>query len=49
MIKIAVPNMTCKVVDYIIQALGGGGTANGFGLAEANANANAQAHHNDTD
>lgn len=47
MIKIAVPNMTCKVVDYIIQALGGGGTANGFGLAEANANA--QAHHNDTD
>jgi len=35
MIKIAVPNMACKVIDWAIQAFGGGGTSNDFGLASA--------------
>ena len=35
MIKIAVPNMACKVIDWAIQAFGGGGTSNDFGLAAA--------------
>ncbi|KFI28389.1 acyl-CoA dehydrogenase [Haematobacter massiliensis] len=39
MIKIAVPNMLCKVVDWAIQAFGGGGTSNDFGLASAYATA----------
>ena len=39
MIKIAVPNMACKVVDWAIQAFGGGGTSNDFGLAAAYATA----------
>jgi len=26
MIKVAVPNMTCQIVDWAIQAHGGGGT-----------------------
>jgi hypothetical protein len=33
MIKIAAPNMACQVVDWAIQAFGGGGTSNDFGLA----------------
>lgn len=35
MIKVAVPNMACKVIDWAIQAHGGGGTSNDFGLASA--------------
>ena len=35
MIKVAVPNMTNKVLDWAIQAHGGGGTSNDFGLAAA--------------
>ena len=33
MIKVAVPNMACQVIDWAIQAHGGGGTSNDFGLA----------------
>ena len=39
MIKVAVPNMACKVVDWAIQMHGGGGTSNDFGLGVAYANA----------
>jgi acyl-CoA dehydrogenase len=39
MIKVAVPNMACKVIDWAIQAHGGGGTSNDFGLATAYATA----------
>ena len=39
MIKIAVPTMACKVVDWAIQAFGGGGLSNDFGLAAAYATA----------
>jgi acyl-CoA dehydrogenase len=39
MIKIAVLNMACKVVDWAIQAFGGEGTSNDFGLAAAYATA----------
>lgn len=39
MIKVAVPNMACQVVDWAIQAHGGGGTSNDFGLAAAYATA----------
>ena len=35
MIKVAVPAMACKVIDWAIQAHGGGGTSNDFGLAAA--------------
>ena len=35
MIKVAVPTMACKVIDWSIQAHGGGGTSNDFGLASA--------------
>ncbi|MEZ5649878.1 MAG: acyl-CoA dehydrogenase family protein [Burkholderiaceae bacterium] len=35
MIKVAVPAMANKVVDWAIQAHGGGGTSNDFGLARA--------------
>ena len=35
MIKVAVPAMACKVIDWSIQAHGGGGTSNDFGLAHA--------------
>ena len=35
MIKVAVPNMACQVVDWSIQAHGGGGTSNDFGLTHA--------------
>jgi acyl-CoA dehydrogenase len=39
MIKIAVPNMACQVIDWAIQIFGGGGTSNDFGLAAAYATA----------
>ena len=39
MIKVAVPNMACQVIDWAIQLFGGGGTSNDFGLAAAYANA----------
>ncbi len=35
MIKIAAPNMLCKVADWAIQAFGGGGVSNDFGTAIA--------------
>ena len=35
MIKVAVPNMACRVIDWAIQLHGGGGTSNDFGLASA--------------
>jgi acyl-CoA dehydrogenase len=35
MIKVAVPQMACQVIDWAIQAHGGGGTSNDFGLAHA--------------
>jgi acyl-CoA dehydrogenase len=35
MIKVAVPNMACKVIDWAIQAFGGAGVVNDFGLASA--------------
>lgn len=35
MIKIAVPNMACQVIDWAIQAFGGGGVSSDFGLASA--------------
>ncbi|GLT11967.1 acyl-CoA dehydrogenase family protein [Sulfitobacter porphyrae] len=39
MIKVAVPQMACKVVDWAIQLFGGGGTSNDFGLAAGYATA----------
>ncbi|SEP86095.1 acyl-CoA dehydrogenase family protein [Thalassovita taeanensis] len=39
MIKVAVPDMACKVIDWAIQMFGGGGTGNDFGLAAAYATA----------
>jgi acyl-CoA dehydrogenase len=39
MIKVAVPDMACKVIDWAIQMFGGGGTGNDFGLASAYATA----------
>jgi len=39
MIKVAVPNMACQVIDWVIQAHGGGGTNNDDGLASAYATA----------
>ena len=39
MIKVAVPNMACKVIDWVIQAYGGGGTNNDVGIAAAYATA----------
>jgi acyl-CoA dehydrogenase len=39
MIKVAAPNMACKVIDWAIQVHGGGGTSNDFGLASAYATA----------
>ena len=33
MIKVAAPNMACKVIDWAIQAFGGAGTNNDYGLA----------------
>jgi acyl-CoA dehydrogenase len=39
MIKVAAPAMACKVIDWAIQAHGGGGTNNDVGLAAAYATA----------
>ena len=39
MIKVATPLMACKVIDWAIQAHGGGGVTSDFGLADAYANA----------
>ena len=39
MIKVAVPAMACQVIDWAIQAHGGGGTSDDFGLAQAYATA----------
>ena len=39
MIKVAAPNMACKVIDWAIQAHGGGGVSDDFGLAYAYAQA----------
>jgi acyl-CoA dehydrogenase len=39
MIKVAAPNMACQVIDWAIQAFGGGGTNNDAGLAAAYATA----------
>jgi acyl-CoA dehydrogenase len=41
MIKVAVPNMLCNVVDMAIQAHGAGGVSDDFGLAKAYADARA--------
>ena len=34
MIKVAAPNMACKIIDWAIQAHGGGGVTEDFGLAK---------------
>ena len=34
MIKVSAPIVACKVVDWAIQAHGGGGVSNDFGLAQ---------------
>ncbi|HEV2673101.1 MAG TPA: acyl-CoA dehydrogenase family protein [Aliidongia sp.] len=39
MIKVAAPIMACQVIDWAIQAHGGGGVSEDFGLARAYANA----------
>ena len=39
MIKVAAPNMACRVIDWAIQAHGGGGVTDDFRLAHAYANA----------
>jgi acyl-CoA dehydrogenase len=39
MIKVAVPNMACQVIDWAIQMFGGAGTGNDYGLALAYATA----------
>ncbi|MEW6166081.1 MAG: acyl-CoA dehydrogenase family protein [Pseudomonadota bacterium] len=39
MIKVAAPNMACQVIDWAIQAHGGGGVTDDFGLSYAYANA----------
>jgi len=39
MIKVAAPNMACQVIDWAIQAHGGGGVSDDFGLAYAYAQA----------
>ena len=39
MIKVMAPNMACRVVDWAIQAHGGGGVTDDFGLAQAYAHA----------
>ncbi len=35
MIKVAVPNMACKVIDWVMQSFGAAGTNNDFGIAHA--------------
>ncbi len=39
MIKVAAPNIACKIVDWSIQAHGGGGVSDDFGLSHAYAQA----------
>jgi acyl-CoA dehydrogenase len=39
MIKVAAPNMACQVIDWALQAHGGGGVSGDFGLAYAYAQA----------
>jgi acyl-CoA dehydrogenase len=39
MIKVAAPNMACRVIDWAIQAHGGGGVTDDFRLSHAYANA----------
>ena len=39
MIKVAVPNMACQVIDWAIQAFGGAGVSGEYGLSHAYANA----------
>ncbi|WP_322012141.1 acyl-CoA dehydrogenase family protein [Paraburkholderia sp. J12] len=39
MIKVAAPSMACQVIDWAIQAHGGGGVSDDFGLARAYASA----------
>ena len=39
MIKVAAPNMALQVIDWAMQAHGGGGVAEDFGLARAYASA----------
>jgi acyl-CoA dehydrogenase len=39
MIKVAAPNMACQVIDWAIQAHGGGGVCDDFPLAYAYAHA----------
>ena len=39
MIKVAAPNMACKVIDWAIQAFGGAGVTADYGLANAYAKA----------
>jgi acyl-CoA dehydrogenase len=39
MIKVAVPNITCKILDWAIQVHGGGGVTDDFGLAYSYARA----------
>jgi acyl-CoA dehydrogenase len=39
MIKVAAPNMACKVIDWVMQSFGGSGTSNDFGVAMAYASA----------
>jgi acyl-CoA dehydrogenase len=39
MIKVAAPNMACQVIDWAIQAHGGGGVTSDFGLAHSYARA----------
>jgi len=41
MIKVAAPNMACQVIDWSIQAHGGGGISSDFGLAYSYARARA--------
>jgi acyl-CoA dehydrogenase len=38
MIKVAAPNMACRVIDWAIQAHGGAGVSDDFNLARAYAN-----------
>jgi len=39
MIKVAAPNMACRVIDWAIQAFGGAGVTGDYGLAYAYATA----------